>query len=185
MSVIRRAGIRESAAIIALVIVLVVSSAWYLASQRPAGDRNLARGAVEGLTFIAAQYANTDAPHEMYASGLRVHHEAVDLYLSSDSASRLPEVTSHVARAWDAYLLADELWRLHEDGQDRPGVVEVVGAAEFAEGSPELAPLITDDGSGPVLDNSDMTVVRLLLEIGAQERGEASSALGREVNRER
>lgn len=171
--------IRRAAAVVFVLVVTVLGSAWYLGSQRPAGDRNLARSALEGLTFITFQYANPESPHEIYASGLREHHEPVDLYLGSDSAARLPEVTSHIRRAWDAFLLADELWRLYRDGEETPLVADVVGAAAFAESSQEFAALAADDGSGAVLDNSGLGAVRLLFEIGAAERGEASALLAR------
>lgn len=177
--------LKPAAAVVTVLVLLAFGTGWYLDTQRPAGDRNLAKSAVEGLTFIAAQYANADGPHEMYASGLRIHHEPVDLYLGSDSAARVPEVTPHIVRSWDAYLVADELWRLHEDGQSQPHVADVPGAAELIEQTPELAALVADDGTGGVVDNTDLRAVRVLFEVAARERADASAALAVLVEKSR
>ena len=162
----------------ALALVLVVSlaaAALYVGAERPYGDRRLARLAVLDLSIATEEYASLETSRAVYSAELDERHAFVDLYLHSDSADRLPEVTAHTRRAWRAYLVADQAWRLYEAGEARPLVAEVYGAEELLEEIPELA-VLRKNGE-PQIDNEDLAFVRACFTVAAAERDAAAAAL--------
>ncbi|MHB9003604.1 MAG: hypothetical protein ACYC6C_06010 [Coriobacteriia bacterium] len=159
-----------------LTVALILGTGAYLDGSRPEGDRLLAKSALEGLTFMMVNYATTDGTVSSYSSGLAIHLEPIDLYLRSDSADRLPAITAHIDRAWRAYLVADQVWRLYDQGETRPRVIDIFGASELIAEEPTLQAAIITEGSDERLNNDDLAFVRLLFEVASRERSAASQS---------
>lgn len=163
---------------LALVVVLTATgTALYLRVERPYGDRKLARLAVLDLSIPTESYESLETSRATYTAELDDRQAFVDLYLHSDSAARLPEVTLHAGRAWRCYLVADQVWRLYEAGETRPLVADVYGAEELLLDVPDLAEAAVGSGGDARLDNEGLAFVRALFAVADSERDAAAAAL--------
>lgn len=168
---------RQLAMLVVVAVLAVAATALYVSAERPYGDRKLARLAVLDLAIPTGDYESVETSRAPYTAELDDRQAFVDLYLHSDSADRLPEVTVHAQRAWRCYLVADQVWRLFEAGETNPLVAEVYGAEALLADVPELDAARVGDGEAARLDNTELAFVRKLFSVAAAERDAAATAL--------
>lgn len=172
-----RERIMRVAISIAVLAVLAIGSAAYLARQAPVADVELGRLAVEGLTFVGSS-ATTMGPSVALSNSLEDNWAAIDLFLHSDARKPLPEVAAHVDNAWTAYRVADQLWRMYEDGEERPLVSEVYAADRVIAAVPALRATVTGAGADARFDNTGMRAVAAFFDQARAETVRASASAG-------
>lgn len=171
---------------VALVATLAIAAfaTWaYAPVARRDGDLGLARGALEGLTFVGQAASIGTGSSNDYSNALEDHYHAVDLLLHSDARRRLGEVAGAIDDSWLAYLVADELWRLQEQGIDRPLVSQVYGADRLLVAFPGLAGRVTGTGAEARIDDRGSAAMRAVFAFGRERREAAASALEAEERR--
>lgn len=161
-------------AVTAMLAFAAVATRAYLDASRLAGDVVLAEGAIEGLTFVghAAVPIGESTP---YSNALEDNWMAIDLYLHSETHDAYPDVTRHIDRSWTAYLVADGVWRLSEDGETQPRVSDVYAAEALVESIPALSAVVIGAGDDARFDNAGMKAVDALFAAAAEERSVAES----------
>lgn len=154
----------------ALLVVLAAAGAYaYLEASRRPGDIVLASGVIEGLTLMDRAASVAPQGSVAYSNALEDNMLAIELFLGSDTRDELPELTVLVERAWTAYLLADELWRLSDDGISQPRVSDVYAAEKVLEALPDLATLTVGEGAERRFDNTEMKAVRALFDAASED----------------
>lgn len=133
----------------------------HLGGNKRLGDVALASAALSSLNQVGRS-AVAMGDSGQYSLALEDNWAAIDLYLRSDSRSALDEVTGHVDRSWRAYLVADQLWRLSDEGVTDPLVSEIYDAEQLLEQSPTLATVVTGQGPAARFDNAELKAVKAL-----------------------
>lgn len=169
----RRTDLLRVGLALLVLVVTVIGTRLYLDSSRASGDVILAGSAVEGLTILDAS-AFAMGPSTPYSNAIEDNWATIDLYLDSASSERFPETTKHIAASWTAYLVADQLWRLSDEGATAPRVSEVYAASRLLEGAPELRSLVIGSGPDAHFDNTELKTVEALFKYGRAERATAA-----------
>lgn len=164
----RRYVVRFALTVAVLAATLFATQA-HLAGNRRLGDVALASAALSSLNQVG-QSAVAMGDSGQYSLALEDNWAAIDLYLRSDSRSTLDELTGHVDRSWRAYLVADQLWRLSDEGVTDPLVSEIYDAERLLEQLPALSAVISGEGAAARFDNTDFKAVKALFAQAQNER---------------
>jgi hypothetical protein len=166
-----------------ILAVLTLSTVLYAPSARRDGDLGLADAAMEGLLFVGRTAGIRGTVSTDYSNSLEDNFQAIDLFLHSDTRSRLEDVAVPVDESWLGYLVADQLWRLQEAGVEEPLVSEVYASASLLRAFPEMRAHVVGDGAQARFDNTDLKAVQALFELARRRRATAASALMAERQR--
>jgi len=161
-----------------VVLALVAGTMLYAMSVRPKGDANLGGISIDALQVIndAARGAFPDAAAQDLSFALGDNSERVDIFLISDSGSRLPALRDHMESSLLMFTVANQVWIASDDGDHMPAVASIAGAQQALAGSADLRRLSSVDASGTErLDNADMKVVSVLLDLAESELQQAKS----------
>lgn len=165
------------AAMLAASVVGVLAVAGYVAEERRWADMAATDYAIGMLSEVPTTYTGPMAREE-HALAMHDAEYYVGLFLHSDSLGRLGSLGSHLERCWTAHLAAEQLWTLSEDGEDRPLVEDVYGAAGLLDMFPRLSALTVGEGPSRRYLDDDLEVVRVLLEEGLREMESVMRAWG-------
>lgn len=170
----------RAAVAIGILAALALGTVAYHRGQTRSADVVLASAAVEGLASVG-EGAATSGGATMYSIALEDNWAAIDLFLYSESANSLPEIAEPVEQAWTAFLVADELWRLAEEGQLQPRIAEVYRGQQIVGSVPAVAGMLVGEGAEARFDNADMQVVRALFAFAGQQRMVAAVRVSNEL----
>ena len=163
-----------------LVVVTVLATRAVLSTNRRAGDVYLASAAVEGLKAVGGSAIATGTVTG-YSNALEDNWAAMDLFLRSNSQNALKDVASHVQASWTAYLVADQLWRMSDEGDTKPLVSQVYAATGLLASQPAFASTVTGQGASARFDNTDLKAVKALFAAAQAEQSVAAVLVSKSI----
>ncbi len=153
---------REQWMAVALALVTIVVTGYYLQTQRDIGDRNQAAKSLNGANR-ALEHVETE-PREYALLALEA-----DLFLATDSSHRYPEFAGHLSNARAAMAALYELELLSRRGA--PLLSEAPDVAQAVRSLPQLSSIVAENPN-PRL--TDVEAVMALLRQAARDELDAA-----------